>query len=1259
MQSDLVGLGQELVERGERIAARQAPRGDQLVVVDEEEQPGPAPPVAQSEPGGGDVGPRDPLPHRPRHPVDHLPQQSGAGGVAQEVGVGDGLGETTPVVDEDDPRLVGGVPGADAVGDVGEQVGLAGLDVTDDQQVRVLLEIVVEDVEPLVLQTERDPQVAVGGRQSVRGEVHREHPHGRRRRAVPLGGDLPDERGDAVGDGLRARVAVRTGQRGEVVHAVGGETAARDGRDGRRHPHVDHRVDGVAQAQLEAGAELVAEGRGDLHPTAGGDDQVHPEVEAPRGDQVESRGEVHEVLPDGVPAVHDEEDVAVRLVRELALGASAPEVGHGLHAPLGEEQFAVRDDMADLGDGTGHPFRVEAPGDAADVRQPGERGERPAAEVQAVELDVARGVGEGERGDQGAHQGRLAGLGSARDADVAARAGEVGDQFVTALVEGAVDDTDGDGEELPAGHAGRGQQEVERRGLVQRRQPHLVGGRTRALQLVDGHGEQAGAGGVPLLFLRRVRFGLRGGVGQRPGRHPARLERHHLAGDHRLPDRGTYHPVPAGDVGGLEPGESADVVLQQSAARLRGQLVGVRDTEHAPALHRREGAQRDPVGQMALQLADAALVQALRGQQHMHGERAAEPSDHHEEVEEVAVRGEQLAELVDDDEQGGQRVEGGAVRPRLLVLADGGVVPGLAQHLLAADQLAVQGVLHPFDQRGLVGQVGDDGRGVRQPVQTEEGGAALEVGEDEVQRLGGVGERQREHQGAQQLRLAGTGGADQHAVRAHAALCRFLEVEIDVGAVRSDADRDPQPLRGTARTVQTGRIGGVQITDAEQIRQLHVLLERALGPRRGAQPVGGEDGGEGAGRVRSQGVGPAQVRLGGLAVRGGGQQRQRVRSHPQAQRAAGGAGTVHGAADVDDDGVAVAGLGEPGPGRYGRGVQDDDGERFVTARLRSGLERRPARELLAEQRLQLGDRLGHQPGGAHPVDIGLVLHVRQPLGPRPGRQRLAVRHHGDHQVLRGVRHRELADQRPGRGPGDLAVLLLRGEEHPRERPQPDGDRLVADRRIGVDEAAQRVRGERLQVLDRLGGKRREGQRELLLTGADPRLPEVVVGGAPFPQPPGAGDRPQRLGERVTPFLGKPLLLDDLADTAPTGRQVPQVVPALGAQRALAVPGRPEELGDQHADGRGPHHADRHPHQHAVALPRADEDEHHAERAQRHRQVGDDAAHGALGLRQGGRLLQRQFAVGHGRANPARRPPKGDGAQTGSPDRCVGDSISAF
>ena len=118
----------------------------------------------------------------------------------------------------------------------------------------------------------------------------------------------------------------------------------------------------------------------------------------------------------------------------------------------------------------------------------------------------------------------------------------------------------------------------------------------------------------------------------------------------------------------------------------------------------------------------------------------------------------------------------------------------------------MQGVLHPVDQRQLVGQVGDHGRDVRQAVEPGERGAALEVDQDEVEMLGGVGDRQPEHEGAQQLGLAGAGGADDQAVRAHAALCGLLEVQVDRLAVGVGPDRHPQLIPRRPGPPQRGHV---------------------------------------------------------------------------------------------------------------------------------------------------------------------------------------------------------------------------------------------------------------------------------------------------------------------------------------------------------------------------------------------------------------------------------------------------------------------
>ena len=66
----------------------------------------------------------------------------------------------------------------------------------------------------------------------------------------------------------------------------------------------------------------------------------------------------------------------------------------------------------------------------------------------------------------------------------------------------------------------------------------------------------------------------------------------------------------------------------------------------------------------------------------------------------------------------------------------------------------MQRVVHPVHERQLVLEVGDDRRHVVQGVEPQEGRAALEVDEHEVQHLGRLREREAEHEGPQQFGLA-------------------------------------------------------------------------------------------------------------------------------------------------------------------------------------------------------------------------------------------------------------------------------------------------------------------------------------------------------------------------------------------------------------------------------------------------------------------------------------------------------------------------
>ena len=303
-----------------------------------------------------------------------------------------------------------------------------------------------------------------------------------------------------------------------------------------------------------------------------------------------------------------------------------------------------------------------------------------------------------------------------------------------------------------------GHQLVEGVGDVERRQPHLVRGVADADHPVDGDVEQRG---LFALLLRGHRRDLVLGL--------ERLERQHL-GDREGQDAAHVAALVAADPGAtagrsrdvrrLEPQQRRLVGLQVAETRDGGQLVGVGHAEHGARLAGGEGAQADAVGQVRLEAAQPTLLEPLGREEQVQAERSTEPADGDEEVDELGLGREHLGELVDDDEQRRHRLEGLAVGARLLVVTHRGVVAGVAQQLLATHHLAGQGVLHAVDEGELVGEVGDDGRDVRHVGHAGEGRATLEVDEHEVELLGGVRHHQAEHQGAQELRLAGAGRAD-------------------------------------------------------------------------------------------------------------------------------------------------------------------------------------------------------------------------------------------------------------------------------------------------------------------------------------------------------------------------------------------------------------------------------------------------------------------------------------------------------------------
>ncbi len=301
---------------------------------------------------------------------------------------------------------------------------------------------------------------------------------------------------------------------------------------------------------------------------------------------------------------------------------------------------------------------------------------------------------------------------------------------------------------------------------------------------------------------------------------------------------------------------------------------------------------------MALHPVNPALVKPLRGQQQVHAEAAAHSANRDEQLDELRLARQQLGELVDDDKQRRQRRQRRPGKPGFLVIEQRREA-GLPQQLLAADDLAIEGVLHPVYQQQLVGQVGDHSGGMRQPVHVQEGRPALEVDQDEVEDLRGMRGGQADHQGSQQLALARAGRPDEQAVRSHAALGRLLEIELHHLAVLGHPDRHLQA--GTLRRPRPpfGRhVKAPRIPDAQQRGELEVGLQGLVGQFDGATGAHrcddpGQVPGTGAAERVDQGTGRG---IGGrvLDPAAGGGEAQHLRA------------TGHDAGDIDQHGIAQA-----------------------------------------------------------------------------------------------------------------------------------------------------------------------------------------------------------------------------------------------------------------------------------------------------------------------------------------------------------------
>ena len=771
MQADVAGLVDQVGEHRHRVARRGR---HQFVVVDDHEDLGARPPRPVAQLLLRDVRPWEPG----AHGLGRLLQHRAGGGrrrvVADQVLRLDLPQQRAPVVDDDDLGFLRREPGRDALQEAPQQVRLATLGPTDRHEVRFVHGLEVDGRQFEFVDGVRDPLVGRRADRGKRREVQalRKQAHLGGARALPGrvdGGDeLPLPRADVGGvlDPVDAR------QADHGVQAARHDAAAGpgDGDDGLDLA-VDLRVERVAELQLDARLERVLRRRPDLGPLGRRDPHVDAEAEAAVGERLDLRLERLELGLERRPAVDDEEHVGREPVgRNTAVAAALPVGGHRVDAQLCELHLSARPERGDLCDRATHPVDVEATGHGPDVCQVAHRREGAAAEVEAVETDLLRSMGERHARNARAQRHRLARLRAADDAEVAARAVEADPPRVAALLPGAVDQAERGREHPPERRIGGlqatpfdlrepAEQLVHRGRLVERRQPHLVRGPAVPLEATDRDAQQR----LLLVVLLLLDDGLHLGAARRLHRglvdlRRRRHHRHDVVGgelDHRrgpalrlddhlvdgaiLGRSGGRRAVPRpGDVGGLEPGHAGGVELQVTVAGRRGQFVGVGHADDGARLGGRERAQRDPVRQEGVEAAELVLLESLRGEQLVDGDRAADAADLHEQVDELGSRGQQLGELVDNDEEAWHGRDVGARLARVLVVLAVLEVARLAQHLHAPVQLAADGVGHPVDERKLALQVGDDGRHVRQVLEAEEGGAALEVDEDEVELFGGV-----------------------------------------------------------------------------------------------------------------------------------------------------------------------------------------------------------------------------------------------------------------------------------------------------------------------------------------------------------------------------------------------------------------------------------------------------------------------------------------------------------------------------------------
>ena len=130
----------------------------QVVIVDHDEQVGPAPPRPGTKLSRGQVRRRQPAAQHPAHLVQQRGRRHRGRGVADLVRYLGRVQQRAPVIEEDDPGLLRGVACGNARDGQPQQVRLAALGVAEDQEVRVGREVQEHRGQLALVDAERHPR---------------------------------------------------------------------------------------------------------------------------------------------------------------------------------------------------------------------------------------------------------------------------------------------------------------------------------------------------------------------------------------------------------------------------------------------------------------------------------------------------------------------------------------------------------------------------------------------------------------------------------------------------------------------------------------------------------------------------------------------------------------------------------------------------------------------------------------------------------------------------------------------------------------------------------------------------------------------------------------------------------------------------------------------------------------------------------------------------------------------------------------------